>query len=185
MGKLIGHRWKQIAAEKLARFSELASEDTDRYKKEVKEYNSRQEEKMRSEALKSSSAFEMEKGGMGYSGVPGGAAFPGMAMHGHPYGFAVDPQNMQQSFYPFAYSPEMMMGAAQPGSGVAYGMLGGYPGQMSYGGAMPPQTHAGQFAAPNPSQHQMQQANDPKYSYGNPGVPGDRNGPGHSYGGHH
>jgi HMG (high mobility group) box len=57
MGKLIGQRWKKIDPDRLARYSELASEDTERYKKEMQTYNGRQEAKMRSEALKPPAAF--------------------------------------------------------------------------------------------------------------------------------
>ena len=52
MGKLIGQRWKGIDPDRLSQYSELAAEDTERYKKEMLTYNGRQEAKMRSEALK-------------------------------------------------------------------------------------------------------------------------------------
>lgn len=52
MGKLIGQRWKGIDPDRLSQYSELAAEDTERYKKEMLSYNGRQEAKMRSEALK-------------------------------------------------------------------------------------------------------------------------------------
>lgn len=52
MGKLIGLRWKQIDPERLTKYSELAAEDTERYKKDMVSYNGRQEAKMRSEAMK-------------------------------------------------------------------------------------------------------------------------------------
>lgn len=52
MGKLIGQRWKKIDPDRLSKYSELAAEDTERYKKEMQMYNGRQEAKMRSEALK-------------------------------------------------------------------------------------------------------------------------------------
>lgn len=52
MGKLIGQRWKGIDPDRLSTYSEMAAEDTERYKKEMLSYNGRQEAKMRSEALK-------------------------------------------------------------------------------------------------------------------------------------
>jgi hypothetical protein len=52
MGKLIGQRWKGIDPDRLSKYSEMAAEDTERYKKEMLSYNGRQEAKMRSEALK-------------------------------------------------------------------------------------------------------------------------------------
>jgi HMG-box domain len=52
MGKLIGQRWKGIDPDRLSQYSEMAAEDTERYKKEMLSYNGRQEAKMRSEALK-------------------------------------------------------------------------------------------------------------------------------------
>ena len=52
MGKLIGQRWKNIDPDRLAHFSDLATHDTERYKKEMISYNGKQEAKMRSEAQK-------------------------------------------------------------------------------------------------------------------------------------
>ena len=52
LGKLIGQRWKALPPDRLTKYSELASEDTERYKEEMKAYNGRQEAKMRDEALK-------------------------------------------------------------------------------------------------------------------------------------
>ena len=51
LGKLIGTRWKALPPDRLTRYSELASEDTERYRKEMTAYNGRQEAKMREEAL--------------------------------------------------------------------------------------------------------------------------------------
>jgi len=104
MGKLIGQRWKNIDPDRLAKYSELASVDTERYKKEMTSYNGRQEAKMRSEALKPQPTFpgraDMSKaGGMpdpsrgGYPdgmnsafanpGMPGGYGYPGMDFTGY------------------------------------------------------------------------------------------------------
>mmetsp|Transcript_11225 Transcript_11225/g.21464 ORF Transcript_11225/g.21464 Transcript_11225/m.21464 type:complete len:305 (-) Transcript_11225:214-1128(-) len=51
LGKLIGTRWKALPPDRLTKYSELASEDTERYRKEMTAYNGRQEAKMRDEAL--------------------------------------------------------------------------------------------------------------------------------------
>jgi hypothetical protein len=56
LGKLIGQRWKALPPDRLTQFSELASEDTERYKKEMAEYNSKQDAKRKEEALKLSSS---------------------------------------------------------------------------------------------------------------------------------
>jgi hypothetical protein len=47
MGKLIGQRWKNIDKDRLEQYSALASEDTERYKKEMEAYVERQEAKAR------------------------------------------------------------------------------------------------------------------------------------------
>mmetsp|Transcript_23941 Transcript_23941/g.33599 ORF Transcript_23941/g.33599 Transcript_23941/m.33599 type:complete len:341 (+) Transcript_23941:1594-2616(+) len=80
MGKLIGQRWKNIDPDRLAKYSEMASEDTERYKKDMQAYNGRQEAKMRSEALKPPSYGGLPAGGAGQAGgkgVPGGAGAAG------------------------------------------------------------------------------------------------------------
>lgn len=63
--RIIGQRWKNIDPDRLSKFSELAANDTERYKTEMQEYNGRQEAKMRSE-LKASPAP--------YSSVPSSSA---------------------------------------------------------------------------------------------------------------
>mmetsp|Transcript_12558 Transcript_12558/g.19125 ORF Transcript_12558/g.19125 Transcript_12558/m.19125 type:complete len:257 (+) Transcript_12558:348-1118(+) len=50
MGKLIGNRWKSIDPDRLQRYTDLAGQDTERYKKEMQTYNSKQEARMRVEA---------------------------------------------------------------------------------------------------------------------------------------
>lgn len=126
MGKLIGQRWKNIDPDRLTRFSELAAEDTERYKKEMVDYNGRQEAKMRSEALKPPPAFagrEM-KAGDGRPGYPegmNGMNFnPAMAAGGGGGG------------YP--YGMEGFSGYGMPG-GMPMGMYGygGYPGMGGQG----------------------------------------------------
>lgn len=121
MGKIIGQRWKNIDPDRLAKYSEMASEDTERYKKEMQSYNGRQEAKMRSEALKppSFSSSGMPKPGS----VPGGPP-PGM-----------DPRAQQ------GYPPEMQGSAFGPGYppyamdmyGPPMGMYGPYGGGYPMG----------------------------------------------------
>jgi hypothetical protein len=119
MGKLIGQRWKSINPDRLAGFTELAAEDTERYKKEMTLYNGRQEAKMRSEALKPPITFP--------AASAGGAKADGTAARGgYPEGMgsAFGAAGMQ---YPYG-----MDFSAYPGmSGMYYG---GYPG-MGGGGA--------------------------------------------------
>lgn len=95
MGKIIGQRWKNIDPDRLSKYSELASEDTERYKTEMQAYNARQESKMRAEALKPPVTFPASSasGGLpgdrpaypdardGY-GAMAGAGFPGMGPSG-------------------------------------------------------------------------------------------------------
>ena len=156
MGKLIGARWKNIDPDRLSKFSELATEDTDRYKKEMASYNGRQEAKMRSEALKPPVGFPqtMKPDGRGY---PDGMGFnPSMAQAGYPY--AVDfSYGMPMNMYGYSGYAAMGAGAANPeamarmsgqmqdGSQQQYGanasmyaaqmmQQGGFPsGMMGYG----------------------------------------------------
>jgi hypothetical protein len=130
MGKLIGQRWKKIDPDRLTRYSELAAEDTERYKKEMQTYNGRQEAKMRSEALKPPASFPgmamgMDKGGSAannlgaYSDAMSGmsSAFANAGgMQGYPYG-------------------AMDFGAGYGGMGMAgmYNPYGGYPGMQGGG----------------------------------------------------
>lgn len=43
LGKLIGSRWKALPPDRLTKYSELATEDAERYKKQMAQYNERQE----------------------------------------------------------------------------------------------------------------------------------------------
>jgi HMG (high mobility group) box len=162
MGKLIGQRWKNIDPDRLTRFSELASEDTDRYKKEMVDYNGRQEAKMRSEALKPPAAFagrEMKGADARQGGYPdamngmNSMGFQaGMASGGYPYGMDFSGYGMPMGMYGYGGYPmggqgmggnaeamarmngQMPDGAAQYGGGM-YGMMGGgfQGGMMGYG----------------------------------------------------
>jgi hypothetical protein len=161
MGKLIGTRWKNIDPDRLARFSELATDDTERYKKEMVEYNGRQEAKMRSEALKPPVTFSATRdprsadprqvhpdamNGMGNFQASMAGAYPygmdfsagyAMPMQMGMYGYGGYPMGGQGG-------PEAMarMGggpmppdAAAQYSNSMYGMMGGgfQGGMMGYG----------------------------------------------------
>ena len=95
--RIIGQRWKNIDPDRLSKYSELAAEDTERYKTEMQAYNGRQEAKMRQEALKPPVTYgNNSAGGVGPGdrvGVPyadarggygdmSGAGFPGMPPSG-------------------------------------------------------------------------------------------------------
>lgn len=124
MGKIIGQRWKNIDPDRLAKYSELASEDAERYKKEMKSYNSRQEAKMRSEAVRPSASSSM------YS-------TPGRSGASRPPEAGGSPPGPPNSMDPRAqgYPPEMGMQSAfgSPGmaAGYGYGMEFGYGGMAS------------------------------------------------------
>lgn len=153
MGKIIGQRWKNIDPERLTRFSELAAEDTERYKKEMSDYNGRQELKMRSEALKPAApAFsrpEMGKpppmGGMpdpsrGYPDPMGGMqpGFPGAMGGGYPYGgmeFGAYGMAMGGMYAPYGGypMPGMGMGGDMNGMGGQMDQRGQYGGGGMYG----------------------------------------------------
>jgi hypothetical protein len=138
MGKLIGQRWKNIDPDRLSKYSELAAEDTERYKKEMQSYNGRQEAKMRSEALKppawNGGEADASQAGFGKGGTQEGARVL-------PAGYN---DAMAASFANQAAAAAAMGGYANPYAGVdlsgAYamgGMGGMYPGAYGYGvGAM-------------------------------------------------
>jgi hypothetical protein len=135
MGKLIGQRWKNINPDRLTRYSELAAEDTERYKKEMQSYNGRQEAKMRSEALKPPAAFPpgmrgQEMGGgkpeQGRGGYPEGmnSAFAAAGMAGgYPYGmeFGGYGMGMGGMYNPYAGYPGMGGGGGPPMGGQQQG----------------------------------------------------------------
>lgn len=139
MGKIIGQRWKNIDPDRLTKYSELAAEDTERYKKEMQTYNGRQEAKMRSEALKPPTADPSRQ----Y--MPKG---PG-AENGPRVGY---PEGMSSMNSAFANAAGM--GAGYPygmdfsgygmGMGGMYSPYGGYPGMGGAGmGAGNPEAMAG------------------------------------------
>lgn len=132
MGKIIGARWKNIDPDRLAKFSELASEDTERYKKEMQSYNGRQEAKMRSEALKPQA----------YHQGAAAARRPDMA------GSVAQGQDPRQQPYPdlnagYGYAYGSGYDAYGYSMYGAYGSPGyGYPPPMSGGGGSPEQMGA-------------------------------------------
>lgn len=137
MGKLIGQRWKNIDPDRLTRFNELASEDTERYKKEMQGYNGRQEAKMRSEASKPPASFtgRQDMAKAQDSRMPPGG-YPGMD---GPAGMnsAFANAGMPPGGYPNPYGMEF--GGYGMGMGPMYGPYGGYPGMG--GGPMGPPGH--------------------------------------------
>lgn len=142
MGKLIGQRWKNIDPDRLSKYSEMAAEDTERYKKEMQSYNGRQEAKMRSEALKPPAW----NGGKADQRGAGGDATAASAARGLPASYN---DTMAASFANQAAAAAATMGAAgayNPYAGMdlggAYAMQSMYPG--AYGGyAMGPEAMGG------------------------------------------
>jgi hypothetical protein len=129
MGKIIGQRWKNIDPDRLSTYSEMAAEDTERYKNEMQTYNGRQEAKMRSEALKPPVQFQGPPGGSGvarggpesYPQMPPGVGHP----HAHPQG--MDPRHGMGGY------PEQMANMSAFGNPNAPGM-GAPAGYNPYGG---------------------------------------------------
>ena len=119
MGKLIGQRWKNIDPDRLSHFADLATEDTERYKKEMISYNGRQEAKMRSEAQKPPASAFVPKAGTGM-----------MAQSGPGYGdmnSAAAYQNQQAANMGGYYGMGMdLTGYGTMPMGAMYGAYGGY-----------------------------------------------------------
>lgn len=135
MGKIIGQRWKNIDPDRLATYSEMAGEDTERYKNEMQIYNGRQEAKMRSEALKppvqypNSSGVGGPRGPEGYAGVPPPGVDPSRGVVG---GYPEQMANMSAFANPAAAAG---MAAAQAQGYNPYGGMdfGGYGAAMQMG----------------------------------------------------
>jgi len=147
MGKLIGQRWKNIDPDRLSKFSDLANDDTDRYKKEMISYNSRQEAKMRSEALKPVASAYGSKGGM-------------MAQGGYDPNAGFQPAANMSGYY------GGMDFSGYGGMPMGYNAYGGYTG-MGGGG----QAGMGSGAGTDPQQmsrmnSQMQEAAMQQYGGG-------------------
>jgi len=147
MGKLIGQRWKNIDPDRLSKYSELAAEDTERYKKDMQAYNGRQEAKMRSEALKPPAwnGGESESVPAGYrNGVPDAAARS--LPPGYNDAMAASYANQAAAATMGGYAPNPYAGM---GLSSAYAMQGMYPSAYGgYGaGAMGPEAAAMRGAA--------------------------------------
>jgi hypothetical protein len=144
MGKIIGQRWKNIDPDRLSKYSEMAAEDTERYKTEMQAYNGRQEARMRQEALKPPPTYTPAAPPQGYAPqglMPGGAdpsrggypdqmgqmagyGSPGMAPGGYgSYGGGMD------------FNGYGSMGYGMGAYGGAYGMPAGQMDPNMYGGA--------------------------------------------------
>lgn len=118
--RIIGQRWKNIDPDRLSRYSEKASEDTERYKTEMQAYNGRQEAKMRSEALKPPAQYPAVGAGAGGGRGPEGFSGPGAGMDPSRGGYPEQMANMSAFANP---------------AGGAMGAAGGYPyGGMDFGG---------------------------------------------------
>lgn len=133
MGKLIGHRWKEINSERLAHYSALAQSDTERYKKEMETYNERREE-IRNEAKRS--------------------AVPEIHYSPHAHGRAMMPPHMQRypdmpgpphagmygghgGFLPYHIDPNAPPGYGQPPM-MPYNPYYMPPPDGQYGSGAPP-----------------------------------------------
>lgn len=130
MGKIIGQRWKNIDPDRLSTYSEMASEDTERYKTEMQAYNGRQEAKMRSEAMKAPVTYAASS----VSGGPPGRGpdgYPADMSRGHP-GMYADQMAGMSAFNPGGAGGYPPYGGMEYGSygamGMGYGAMGGYGG---------------------------------------------------------
>lgn len=140
MGKIIGQRWKNINPDLLSKYSELASGDTDRYKKAMKDYNGKQEAKMRIEASKppSSSSYSTAPSSSS-STVAGPTPVAGSVVdNGTAHFYAADGRSNYGDFQGSSSSYAGMMPPSTMGSGgfSAYGGYG-YSDISPYSG-MPP-----------------------------------------------
>ena len=128
LNRIIGQRWKNIDPDRLSKYSELASEDTERYKTEMQEYNGRQEAKMRAEAMKPAPSFPTSSaGGPNERGVPSYSDARGAYGDMSAVGFPGMPSN--------SMGPQGLAGSMGPGAmGGAYGYgYGDYSGYGSMG----------------------------------------------------
>jgi len=135
MGKIIGQRWKNIDPDRLSTYSEMASEDTERYKNEMQAYNGRQEAKMRSEAMKQPVSYPPPS--MAMARVPEGyASHPDMG-RGPPPGMYADQMGGMPPYSPAGPGGYGPYGGMEYGyGGMSYGGMGGYGG---YSMGPPPQ----------------------------------------------
>ncbi|KAL7578225.1 hypothetical protein ACA910_012648 [Epithemia clementina (nom. ined.)] len=178
MGKLIGQRWKNLQPDRLTKYSELAAEDTDRYKKEMQGYNGRQEAKMRSEALKPQpgpSFQAQQESAKSPTNVARPPSVPSYEMPGPNSGYGAPPP-MQAYAYPgmdYGGYPGMSMGAmygygGYPGMGQQGAVPGGMapPPEMSHGQMMPPEMQQAPSYQQDPNHARVAHAGG---MYGGPG----------------
>jgi hypothetical protein len=179
MGKIIGQRWKNIEPDRMNKFSELAAEDTERYKKEMQSYNGRQEAKMRSEALKPPANFsrpDMQRppvGGQASAAAMGGMGYDMSGMNsafGNPAAAAAA-AGMAGGYNPYSGGMEFM---SYPGMQAMYGAYGGYPGMGAggMGGGSPDGMGQAQGMDPNQYNRMYGMMGGGMMGYGG-GQPGD------------
>lgn len=155
MGKLIGRRWKAITPENLEKYTNLAADDAERYKKELAEYNERKEKGAMQEAQRNAMMAMNQAGGPGgrpdyyhpppYHGhVPG--PNPNMNMYGAPYsGGMGGPPYMGGPMY---HNPGY--GSGYPDYGNSYGSRNPPDNSYSQGGPPPPPQHSHHPSPPGP-----------------------------------
>jgi len=133
MGKLIGQRWKNIDPDRLSKYSEMAAEDTERYKKEMQSYNGRQEAKMRSEALKPP-AWNSKDAALKPPAAPGNvSAADGSKSNAPAYpGAAAAMAGGTGSAFADPSAAALQMGAYGGGYGGPYGGYGGIDLAQAY-----------------------------------------------------
>jgi HMG (high mobility group) box len=143
MGKIIGHRWKNIDPERLAKYQDMATSDTDRYRKEMSTYNGRQEAKLRTEGLSSSGSGEQksnEEAMFGAAMMSATAFAPvNMGMGAYPYAMDYGYQMYGYGGYPMADMVSMSSMGMDPSQvqypATMYGMMGpGIQGMAGYSG---------------------------------------------------
>lgn len=132
MGKIIGSRWKNLPAEKLSKFTELALGDTERYKQEMVVYNKKQDDAA-TKAMKAQSeniALSMQNGASMAGGPLGGPYGAQGNLYASPYGVPGMPGAVPQYNMP-GTNMGFPMSAYPTPSYAGYG----YPYQQYYGGA--------------------------------------------------
>mmetsp|Transcript_9296 Transcript_9296/g.13611 ORF Transcript_9296/g.13611 Transcript_9296/m.13611 type:complete len:367 (-) Transcript_9296:237-1337(-) len=131
MGKLIGKRWKSIEPGRHSKYSELAADDTERYKKEMRTYNGNQEAKMRSEALKPPAWSTSSTAGSSSSTAAGSITSSAKGVADFAKASAQDPRSAAAGLGAYGMSGMSGMSAAAAGAGVdpmsAAAAAAGYP----------------------------------------------------------
>ena len=152
MGKLIGTRWKNLQPDRLTKYSELAANDTDRYKEEMKLWNGKQEAKMRSEAAMKPQAVPYPSEDPKSAGERGPPHYDMQQGYGYG-GYAYPPEYGYHPGYYGYYAPPH-----PEGHSPTHGQYGQPPpdmqGQPDYRGAPPPM-YGGHpaYHSPHPPQY--------------------------------